>query len=111
MRTNEAWQRTSDVDTIPHDPVGEAVADALSDVLAGATVELSYAPDSAPAPVPTPEPGMAMATGPGPPGWQTPASSTPITPPPWPSSSPACPWPAWPPPPASATTSKATPCP
>jgi hypothetical protein len=52
MRTNDAWQRTSDEDTIPHDPVGEAVAEALSDVLAGATVELSYAPESAPAPAP-----------------------------------------------------------
>src|SRR5215218_3494931 len=71
MRTNGAWQRTSEEDTVPHDPVGEAVADALSEVLAGATVELSYAPDSAPAPEPTAEVGMAMATGPGPPGWQT----------------------------------------
>lgn len=71
MRTNAAWQRTSEVEAVPDDPIGEAVADALSDVLAGATVELSYAPESAPAPQPRPEPGMAMATGPGPPGWQT----------------------------------------
>ncbi|HUQ39584.1 MAG TPA: hypothetical protein VM030_05475 [Acidimicrobiales bacterium] len=71
MRTNEAWQPTSGADIVPHDPVGEVVADALSEVLAGATVELSYAPESAPAPEPTAEQGMAMATGPGPPGWQS----------------------------------------
>jgi hypothetical protein len=71
MRTNEAWQRTSDVDDIPDDPIGEAVAIALADVLAGATVELSYAPASSPAPQRPTEPGIAMATGAGPPGWQT----------------------------------------
>jgi hypothetical protein len=71
MRTNEAWQRTSDVDDVPHDPIGEAVAIALADVLAGASVELSYAPTTSPAPLRPAEPGMAMATGPGPPGWQT----------------------------------------
>jgi hypothetical protein len=73
MRTNGAWQRTSDVDELPDDPIGEAVAVALAEILAGASVELSYAPSSpaAPAPKPSTEPGVAMATGPGPPGWQT----------------------------------------
>jgi hypothetical protein len=71
MRTNAGWERTSGVDTAPHDPIGEAVADALSEVLAGATVALSYTPESSAAPAPPAEPGMAQATGPGPPGWQT----------------------------------------
>ena len=73
MRTNGAWQRTSDVDELPDDPIGEAVAVALAEILAGASVELSYAPSSsaAPPPLPPAEPGVAMATGPGPPGWQT----------------------------------------
>src|SRR5687767_5450595 len=71
MPTNGAWQRTSDVDDVPDDPIGEAVATALADVLAGASVELSYAPTASPAALRPAEPGMAMATGPGPPGWQT----------------------------------------
>lgn len=71
MRTNQAWQRTSDVDDLPEDPVGEALVHALAEVLAGATVELSYAPGSSPPPLPPAEAGVAMATGPGPPGWQT----------------------------------------
>lgn len=68
---NEAWQRTSEVDGMPDDPIGEAVAVALADVLTGATVELSYAPSSSPALPPPAGPGVAAATGPGPPGWQT----------------------------------------
>jgi len=70
MSSKGAWQRTSDVD-VPDDPIGEAVAVALADVLAGASVELLYAPASSPAPLRQAEPGVAMATGPGPPGWQT----------------------------------------
>jgi hypothetical protein len=54
----------------PVDPVGNAVAAALADVLYSATVELAYAPASAPAPEPSLEVGTATATGAGPPGWQ-----------------------------------------
>lgn len=54
----------------PRDPLGGAVAAALSDVIANATVELTYAPTSAP-PLDLPTgSGTASATGPGPPGWQ-----------------------------------------
>ena len=67
VATPQAWT----VEEPPGDPVGEAVADALTDVLAGARVELSYAPDGTPPPPPATEPGTATATGPGPPGWQT----------------------------------------
>ncbi len=65
------WKRTSSVGELPDDPVGETLAAALCDVLAGATVELSYAPDSAETPPVPAEPGTATATGAGPPGWQT----------------------------------------
>ena len=71
MPRNVAWERTSEVDEVPEDPVGEAVASALTDMLAGANVELSYTPASSSVPLRPAEPGMAMATGPGPPGWQT----------------------------------------
>ena len=64
------WQRTSTVDALPPDPLGEAVAHALTDVLAGATVALVYAPMGADLPEVAPEPGTASATGAGPPGWQ-----------------------------------------
>jgi len=56
--------------TGPVDPVGEAVTEALGDMLFGASVEISYAPSgSAPPPVDE-RAGTAAATGPGPPGWQ-----------------------------------------
>jgi hypothetical protein len=41
------WQRTSTVGELPADPLGEAVAGAVADVLAGATVELRYSPEAA----------------------------------------------------------------
>lgn len=63
------WKRTSTVDELPADPVGEAVAEALTDVLVGAMVELSYAPVSTGPNLPPAGPGMASATGEGPPGW------------------------------------------
>jgi hypothetical protein len=53
----------------PADPLGRAVAAALADVLYSATVELTYAPDTAPAPELPPAVGTASATGPGPDGW------------------------------------------
>jgi hypothetical protein len=65
-----ACLRTSTVDELPADPLGEAMAAAVTDVLEGSTVELAYAPAGAEAPEPRPEAGMATATGPGPAGWQ-----------------------------------------
>jgi hypothetical protein len=53
------------------DPIGEAMAEAIADILTDAAVELSYAPvhrASAPAPAAA-EPATATATGTGPPGW------------------------------------------
>jgi hypothetical protein len=54
----------------PADPLGTAVAAAVAGVLYSATVELAYAPASAPLPETPPEVGAATATGSGPPGWQ-----------------------------------------
>ncbi|MDQ3680061.1 MAG: hypothetical protein M3378_05865 [Actinomycetota bacterium] len=64
-------RRTSTVDEIPDDPVGQAAADALAEVLVGASVEVSYAPSGVAPPLPPTQVGMAAATGAGPAGWQT----------------------------------------
>lgn len=64
------WHRTSTADEPPADPIGEAIAEALGDVLAGAAVELAYAPAGAAAAVVTTDVGTATATGAGPAGWQ-----------------------------------------
>jgi hypothetical protein len=66
-----AWQRTAIVGEPPPDPVGEAVARAVADLLAGAAVELRYAPDGANIPAPPAHVGTATATGSGPRGWET----------------------------------------
>jgi hypothetical protein len=58
------------VGAAPHDPLGQAVATALADVLYSATVELAYAPTSEAPPEVVPGVGTATATGAGPPGWQ-----------------------------------------
>lgn len=64
-----AWQRTSTDEDVPVDPVGEAVADALTDVLA-VSVELAYTPTGwAPPASAAAGEGTASAAGPGPPGW------------------------------------------
>ncbi|MGQ0519694.1 MAG: hypothetical protein ACT4PX_00910 [Actinomycetota bacterium] len=64
------WRRTSTVEELPADPVGEAVAEALVDVLAGATVDVVYSPSGTPLPEPGTEIGAASATGAGPAGWE-----------------------------------------
>jgi hypothetical protein len=54
----------------PRDPLGLAVAAAVSDILTNATVELTYVPtSSSPPELPAAE-GTARAAGPGPPGWE-----------------------------------------
>jgi len=65
------WRRSSTVEQLPSDPVGEAVAVTIAEVLGGASVELLYAPPGEPMP-PAPEgPATASATGVGPSGWGT----------------------------------------
>lgn len=62
------WKRTSTVERLPPDPVGEAVAATVVEILASSSVELVYAPtDGIP---PEPDPGaVAVATAEGPTGW------------------------------------------
>jgi DNA integrity scanning protein DisA with diadenylate cyclase activity len=65
------WRRSSTVEQIPSDPVGEAVAATIAEVLGGASVELLYTPPGDPMP-PAPEGSTtASATGVGPSGWGT----------------------------------------
>lgn len=65
------WLQTSSVDSVPADPWGTAMAEALTDLVAGATVELRYQPAGAPRdPVPT-DVATATADVAGPDGWQT----------------------------------------
>jgi hypothetical protein len=66
-----AWRRTSTIGDPPADPLGEAVARAVTDLVAGAAVELRYVPEGADVPAHPDTVGTAMATGGGPPGWQT----------------------------------------
>jgi DisA bacterial checkpoint controller nucleotide-binding len=65
------WRRSSTVDHLPEDPVGEVVVATLVEIFRGASVELIYSPDDAPPPAPTQTLGAASATGEGPPGWRT----------------------------------------
>lgn len=63
------WRRSSTVDHLPPDAVGEAVAAAISEILGGASVDFVYYPDDDPPPA-APEAGStAAATGRGPAGW------------------------------------------
>ena len=64
-----AAQRTSTVDDRPTDPVGGAVAAAVTDMLAGVSVELTYARAGTTAAEPSADPGTAWARSDGPPGW------------------------------------------
>jgi hypothetical protein len=64
------WRRSSTVSQLPPDPVGEAVAATIPEVLQGALVELVYSPADAP---PPPVPGgtaTASASDVGPPEWR-----------------------------------------
>ncbi len=51
------------------DPVGEAVTDALRDMLFGASVDISYAPHGSGPGATADGPATAVATSSGPPGW------------------------------------------
>ena len=53
----------------PADPVGDAVTEALGEMLFGASVEISYAPTGSTPPPSDDGAGAASATGPGPTGW------------------------------------------
>ncbi|HEX6596125.1 MAG TPA: hypothetical protein VF045_04270 [Acidimicrobiales bacterium] len=68
-----SWQRTSTTGTVPADPVGEAVAAAIVEILEGSSVEILYFRDGESPSLPAVEAGSsatATATGEGPPGWQ-----------------------------------------
>jgi hypothetical protein len=64
------WHRSSTVDHLPDDPVGEVVAAALVEIFQGATVELVYSPDDAPLPEAPTGLTTTSATGDGPVGWR-----------------------------------------
>ncbi|MGB3411730.1 MAG: hypothetical protein WBA45_11070 [Microthrixaceae bacterium] len=64
-----SWTRTSTAEILPEDPAADMVAEAISEILLGATVEILYSPigmegESLQLAEPT-----ASATGEGPPGW------------------------------------------
>ncbi len=64
------WERTSTVDHLPDDPVGEVVAATLVEIFQGASVELVYSPDDAPLPEPPMSLSTTSTTGDGPAGWR-----------------------------------------
>jgi hypothetical protein len=55
---------------MPSDPVGEAVAASIAEILGVSSVELRLSPDGAPLPPVADGPGTASAVGAGPPGWK-----------------------------------------
>jgi hypothetical protein len=63
-------RRASTATDQPVDPVAEAVAQALADMLFGASVELTYSQLGSAPELPSPSDGTAFAVGPGPAGWQ-----------------------------------------
>jgi DisA bacterial checkpoint controller nucleotide-binding len=69
-RRGTAWRRVSSGPPLPPDPAGEAVAEAITEILQGATVDLVYSLlDAAPPPAHV-APGIATASGRGPAGWR-----------------------------------------
>jgi hypothetical protein len=63
-------RRSSTVSELPPDPVGDAVAEAITEILEGAEVELVYSPVDAPPPSALVGTTTATASGDGPPGWR-----------------------------------------
>src|SRR5438105_12691367 len=66
-----SWRRSSTVEQLPSDTIGEAVAATIAEILGGASVELLYAPPGDPLPPAPDGPTTASATGIGPSGWRT----------------------------------------
>lgn len=64
-----SWHVTSTAGEPPRDPVGEAVAQSLAELLSGAAVELAYSPAGSPPPFVDADETTAMATAAGPEGW------------------------------------------
>jgi hypothetical protein len=64
-----AWQRTSTVEHVPTDPIGEAVAAGIAEILGGASVDLRYSPTDDPLPPRVDRQASASATSAGPSGW------------------------------------------
>ena len=70
-----SWVRRSSTDELPADPVGEALARAVGEIIVGSAVELQYCPSgrsNGETPFPLCEvavPTGSSATGAGPPGW------------------------------------------
>jgi hypothetical protein len=58
------------VPEIPDDPVGDAVAETVIEILGNASVALDYFPRGSPPPPPPGEGALASAIGAGPEGWQ-----------------------------------------
>ena len=65
-----SWVVSSTAECAPADPVGEAVAAAIAEVVGSSSVELLYAPEDAPLPPAADGPGTASAVGDGPAGWK-----------------------------------------
>lgn len=65
-----SWSRSSSVERLPPDPVGDVIAASLAEIFPAATIELVYSPADASLPVVTPGPTTSSATAPGPDGWQ-----------------------------------------
>jgi DNA integrity scanning protein DisA with diadenylate cyclase activity len=76
------WVRRSSTDELPADPVGEALARTVSEIVVASTVELHYCPTGGSPggtrfpPCDAAAPTAASATGPGPPGWEVRLSVT-----------------------------------
>jgi DisA bacterial checkpoint controller nucleotide-binding len=66
-----AWRLSSTVSHLPPDPAGEAAAEAITEIIEGAVVEVVYSPaDAPPPPEPDSAPTTATATGEGLAGWR-----------------------------------------
>ncbi|MGB6058520.1 MAG: hypothetical protein WBF71_09660 [Microthrixaceae bacterium] len=64
-----SWTRTSTAEILPEDPAADMVAEAISEILLGATVEILYSPIGMEGGSLQLDEPTASATGEGPPGW------------------------------------------
>jgi hypothetical protein len=64
-----SWKSTTTAEQLPSDPFGDAVAEAVTDMLDAAVVELRYTPSTEERPGSPSDPACAAEVGPGPPGW------------------------------------------